>query len=189
MSHPLLYGTLSNRRAVALALSGALITLAGVYAFAGPAPSVTWTWWPKAALGAAFYMPLTINGWIDARRHVLVKNFTHLAAAMWLAGVVFVRPPWHSLLMALVVAVPMVGTSYLSGGRLLGKGDARLIAVLAMWNCLWHPWGALTMITLAFLGHAVYVTGRFVARRANLTSRHALGPWLVMGSWLTFVLL
>lgn len=181
MSHPLLFASLSKRSACALVLASATITALAVLGGGG------YSSWPKSVLGGLFYAPLAINAWIDARRHVLLKNWTHLSGVVALVGVVILPPSVSAIMAALAAAVPMLAVTRMSGGRLMGAGDARLIAVLALWNSVWYSWGALAMLVVSFAMHALYVSVLAVLRRVTLSSRHALGPWLVGGSWLVFV--
>lgn len=65
----------------------------------------------------------------------------------------------------------------------MGRGDARLIVVLSLWNEVWHSWGALAVVIVSFALHTVYVVWRAFTCRITLHTRHALGPWLVAGFW------
>ncbi|MDP9805436.1 hypothetical protein J2S70_000018 [Trueperella bonasi] len=183
-SHPLFYGTLTNRQANALSLAVAVLTL-GVGAiryWLEPNPLL------GLACGVAFYIPIVINAWIDAHKQVLLKNWTHLSGTVWIIAIFFGPHPRVSIVSALAAAFLFVGASKLSAGRLLGMGDARLLVVLAGWNGLWALPGALMMLALSFGLHGLYIIVKLLRRRATLRDRHPLGPWLVGGSWLAWAL-
>lgn len=186
--HPLLYETMTNRRAALLAAATALLVAGAVLGYQVTiGQGVAGALWIKTVLGTLFYPPLAINAWIDARRHVLLKNWTHLAGVVALIALLWMDATMWRVLPALLVAVPMWAVSWLSRGRLMGRGDARLIVVLSLWNEVWHPWGALAVVIVSFALHTVYVVWRAFTCRITLHTRHALGPWLVAGSGLVFV--
>ncbi|KTF04972.1 hypothetical protein CYK24_01890 [Trueperella bernardiae] len=182
--HPLLYDSMTNRQA-------ALVVVASALASAWTA-GLAWAWqgqwWLPAVCAALFYPPLAINAVIDARHHVLLKNWTHLAGAIAVLAFVAAGAPWRGLAVGAAVAVPMFAVSVFSRGRLMGMGDARLIVALSLFNSIWNPLGALYMICASFVLHVLYVLARSLFARVTLRSRHALGPWLVAGSFLTFAI-
>ncbi len=185
-SHPLLFETLTNKQAGAIAIATGTLTIGVALAkivIGGQSLHIV-----GLACAVAFYIPLGINGWIDAHRRVLLKNWTHLAGIVWVVTLSIGAFQMASILSALLVGLPFLVTSKLSRGRLIGMGDARLLVVLAGWNGLWTQWGALTMLVLAFGTHGLFLMVRALQMRISLSDRHPLGPWLVLGSWLTWAL-
>lgn len=185
-SHPLLYDSLTNRQAAILSIGIAVATIAigiAVPVALGQPPQAF-----RIACAVAFYIPLSINAWIDARNHVLLKNWTHLAYGIWFIALFLGNYPVSSVVWAIAVGVPVVAASKFSGGRLIGLGDVRLLVVLAGWNGLWAPWGTLTMLAIAFGTHGLYLLMRSLRMRMTLRDRHPLGPWLVAGSWIAWAL-
>ncbi|WP_270974525.1 prepilin peptidase [Trueperella sp.] len=182
--HPLLYNSMTNRQAALLVCASALtsVWVAGTVWAGQP------QWWLPAVFAALFYPPLAINAVIDARHHVLLKNWTHLAGLIAVLAFVAAGAPWPNLLIGAAIALPMLAVSILTRGRLMGMGDARLIVVASLWNSIWEPRGALVMVCVSFALHVFYVLGRSLVAHVTLRSRHALGPWLVAGSFLAFTL-
>ena len=193
--HPLLYNSMTNRQAAALSLGVALVTNLAVVvpvAAGGSAPDALGSWLTgvfATGCAVAFYIPLAINSWIDARRHVLLKNWTHLAAVAWLVALTVGDHRIAAIVSAIAIGAPFVAVSALSRGRLIGMGDARLLVVLAGWNGLWAPWGAVIMLVAGFGLHALAVLVLALRRRVRLRDRHPLGPALVLGSWLVWALM
>ncbi|MFP7696086.1 hypothetical protein [Trueperella sp. LYQ143] len=174
-SHPLFLSTLTNRRAIVMALCVASITYGVVFWRTADQVRAIWA--------LAFYIPVVFNAWIDARTHQLVVNWTHLAGGIALSYAL-VRPNIYALPIALITGIFFGGIVRLSHGRLLGAGDARLMTVLAGWHALLWLWSPLWLLLGSFTAHVVYVLGWSIFRPFAFRRDHAFGPWLVGVSWI-----
>ena len=68
----------------------------------------------------------------------------------------------------------------LSSSFSFGRGDAKLLAVLGVW--LGNPVDLLAAVIIALVGAGSYAALLLLLRRATRTTALALGPWLVSGA-------
>lgn len=152
-----------------------------------------YTWGFELGFAVLFYAPLLTNAYIDARTHYLRKFLTHYA----LCTAVVMRVTWLATQTATLTSMDatafMAGfalfiilflSSTVSNGRLLGRGDVRLGAVLL----LWHGGSFLAVVFIACLAQGVFAFAVYLLHRIDRNARFAFGPWLVFASLVISVL-
>lgn len=135
-----------------------------------------------------FAIPLTI---IDLREHRLPNPFTYSAIAVSLVSVLiaaffdqdFVRT---ILALALGVATAVIGY-FMALANGIGMGDVKLLTAMNIALGWFVPFLILLMLAIAFTLAAMVSLGMMIARKANLKTPLAMGPFLLVGFGLVTV--
>lgn len=135
-----------------------------------------------------FAIPLTI---IDLREHRLPNPFTYSAIAVSLVSVLiaaffdqdFVRT---ILALALGVATAVIGY-FMALANGIGMGDVKLLTAMNIAMGWFVPFLILLMLAIAFTLAAMVSLGMMIARKANLKTPLAMGPFLLVGFGLVTV--
>ncbi|MBR6458784.1 MAG: prepilin peptidase [Actinomycetaceae bacterium] len=139
----------------------------------------------SASVSVFVLVPLALAALIDSVCHILPDPLLLFAAVIALVSLLF--SPWedivHAFLNAGVFLAIGLAMSRISS---FGRGDAKLMGVLGLW--LANPIMVCVALLLAFVGAGLFALLLLVLRRAKLRSSIALGPWLIAGSFLSYVL-
>ncbi|RTE50949.1 hypothetical protein EKN07_02130 [Actinobaculum sp. 352] len=164
----ILRGVLSTRTAVMLCvvlfgMQVAILVMANTLSF-------------SALLSAAVICPLVLAAMIDGVVHLLpdplVFSAGYLAFVALLCGT---AEHWFGAITTAVIS--LVLGAVMNRCTSLGRGDVKLIAVLALW--LRSPLQLVSALGLAVLGAGLFAVALLIAQRATRTTSLALGPWLV----------
>ncbi|MFM5903484.1 MAG: prepilin peptidase [Microbacteriaceae bacterium] len=139
-----------------------------------------------AYLGIAYLavvsLPLAV---IDIRERRLPNRLVLPAIPVTLLGQVLAGAtggPWWPMLVALLVALLAFGVGLLANLRNgLGMGDVKLIAAMALALGWFSPIAPITALALAFCSAGVWLLLKIFAKKANMGSSIALGPYLLAG--------
>jgi|GEM_PF-859076 len=133
-----------------------------------------------ALLSAAAVSPLVLAALIDGVVHLLPDPL--LFAAAYLAIVALLCGSAEQWLGAVATAaIGLAAGTVMSRCTSLGRGDVKLIAVLALW--LRSPLLLVGALSLAVVGAGAFAVALLIAQRATRTTALALGPWLVAAAW------
>lgn len=129
----------------------------------------------SALTTVAFYVLLIWNAIIDAYTKTLLVWVTNTAIVIALLHSVWLYhsdfTTWgSSLLWGLLICVPLILSSLLTGGRMLGVGDVRLLIALVCW----HGTHILDALVIAIVAAGVVSLVGLVIRRLD---RHATIPF------------
>lgn len=175
-------------------------------ALAAPACATTALWalvhhrWADGLITVPVVALLVVAGSVDAVCHRLPNRLLGAAAA-WLGAALVVRaavglaagaaaracaPPARAVLCALGIGGAALILALLPSG--LGMGDVKLCALIGLWlgPLGWDVAlsGSLAGVILAGLSALVLMAARVVGRRQMI----AMGPHLITGAWLAWIL-
>ena len=127
-------------------------------------------------------IPLAIT---DIKEHRLPNTMTYSAitvsaALVILAGVITSR--WLDLLIALSLGGITFGIGYLMAHfNGIGMGDVKYLVATNTLLGWFSPWLILPMMAIGFTLASIVSLGLIIARRANLKTPIAMGPFLMLG--------
>ena len=147
-------------------------------------------YWLSLLVSALVIAPLVVAAFVDSVHHLLPDPLLLLGAgiaafAALLASPVegLARPGPQPFLLGIVA----YGAGFLlSSLTSLGRGDAKLLGVLGLWMA--HPALFFGAVGAALCGAGLYAIVLMILRRATRTTSLALGPWLVAGAALCWVI-
>lgn len=176
----ILRGVLTWRQAVALAT---LLCVVSAYLLFVPIHSDGLNF--RMAIGIFVCVPLVIAALIDSICHILPDPLLFFATMIAFSSLMF--SPWSEAGAAVLSAgVFLVVGLVISRMTSLGRGDAKLMGVMGLWL------GSIQLVffalVCAMVGAALFALVLLLAKRAQLTTSIALGPWLVAGSLLVYML-
>lgn len=139
-----------------------------------------------AYLGIAYLavvsLPLAI---IDIRERRLPNRLVLPAIPVTIFGQAMVGAtggPWWPMLVALLAALLAFGVGLLANLRNgLGMGDVKLITAMALALGWFSPIAPITALALAFCAAGAWLLVKVMAKKANMGSSIALGPYLLVG--------
>lgn len=139
---------------------------------------------PLIALASILLLaiPLTV---IDFREHRLPNRLTYSAITISgftvvLAGVV--TQSWSQLLLSLGVGFVTASLGYLMAKfNGIGMGDVKLLVATNLVLAWFSPWLVLGMLAIGFSLASLVSLGLIFARRADLKTPIAMGPFLLIG--------
>ncbi len=148
--------------------------------------------WLSMVVSALVIAPLAVAAFVDSVHHLLPDPLLLIGACiavgstlLWAVEVVSAEV----ILQAFFVGCMAFAVGFLlSVLTSLGRGDAKLLGVLGLW--LGGPLPLLAAMGVALCSAGVYAIGLMAFRRASRTTALALGPWLVGGtsiSWVVFI--
>jgi leader peptidase (prepilin peptidase)/N-methyltransferase len=137
-----------------------------------------------AAYLAVFTIPLVV---IDLRQRRLPNKITLPAIAISLLGVVL-SGEWAKAGVGLLCAGLLFGIgTTLSIRGWLGMGDVKLLVSIGL-LLGWFGWESLAIgLAVAFCLAGVFVLVRLAMQKITASSTIALGPFLLLGFWASFV--
>lgn len=130
-------------------------------------------------------IPLAIT---DIKEHRLPNPITYFAivisvALVFIAGISLQR--WQELLAALVIGGITLGVGYLMAHfNGIGMGDVKYLVATNTLLGWFSPWLIIPMLAIGFTLASVVSLGLIIARRANLKTPIAMGPFLILGFFL-----
>lgn len=177
----ILRGVLTWRQAVVF--SGLMCILCAVFLLT---LSRSYTLSAHIAIGIFVLVPLALAALIDSVCHILPDPLLLCASLIALASLSF--SPWLQIKNAAFSAAIFLALGLLmSRISSLGRGDAKLMGVLGLW--LGNPLAVCVALLLAFTGAALFSLILLVLKRARLRSSIALGPWLIGGAFLSYLVI
>ena len=137
-----------------------------------------------AAYLAIFTIPLVV---IDLRERRLPNKITLPAIAVTILGLLLAWDwPRFGVAIACASVLFCVGT-LLSFKGWLGMGDVKLLVPIGM-TLGWYGWETLAIaLGVAFVFAGLFVLVRMAMQKITATSTIALGPFLLLGFWASFV--
>ena len=130
----------------------------------------------------AFAVPLSI---IDIREHRLPNQFTYVAILVSLTTVVsagIATQNWVRLGITLGIGLATALIGYLmAAGKAIGMGDVKLLIACHLAIAWFSPWLVLAMLATAFGLAALLSLGLLIAKKADLKTPLAMGPFLLLG--------
>ena len=133
---------------------------------------------PRMLAGLLLFAPLAVAAAVDAGCHILPDPLLLIASGIALASLPMAEA---SQALAALATGAGAGAAGWIMNRLtsFGLGDAKLLAVLGLW--IGDPVRLLAGVFAALAAAALFSLALMMARRANLKSAIALGPWLCAG--------
>ncbi|MDP3764284.1 MAG: prepilin peptidase [bacterium] len=121
-----------------------------------------------------------------------LKNLIILNGSIFLGAIWVVFGLWffqvenfeNNILMALVIFSFFFAQYFLSKGKWVGGGDAKLGLFLGLW--LGWPVGLIGLLFAYILGSAVGIP-LLIFRLVNLKSKIPFGPFLITGAWVAYL--
>lgn len=139
---------------------------------------------PLIALASILVLaiPLTV---IDFREHRLPNRLTYAAIIISTLSVVlagFLTRSWLDLMVAIGVGLGTAGVGYLMAKfNSIGMGDVKLLVATNLVLAWFSPWLVLGMLAIGFSLASLVSLGLIFARRADLKTPIAMGPFLLLG--------
>ena len=142
---------------------------------------------------AAVFSLLIVIGAYDFRHKIIPDSMTLVLGALGLFGVFFMRstgldfslPSVLELFAPVFVAGPFAAVWYMSRGKWMGLGDAKLLVGLTWFLGLGRM---LSAVVLAFwVGAAVGLFLIIFSKKHGLKSEIPFGPFLIFGAFLVFL--
>lgn len=138
----------------------------------------------RTAVSIFVCVPLMLAALIDSVCHILPDPLLLLGAAIALVSMIF--SPWSEIgRAALSAGIFLVIGVIISHMTSLGRGDAKLMGVMGVWLGSMHL--VFLALVCAMAGAALFALILLLAKRAQLTTSIALGPWLVVGGFLAYL--
>lgn len=127
-------------------------------------------------------IPLAIT---DVREHRLPNRLTYLAisiSALLVLLAALSTASWTQLLVALSLGGVTFGIGYLMAKiNGIGMGDVKYLVATNIVLGWFSPWLILPMLAIGFTLASIVSLGLILARRANLKTPIAMGPFLILG--------
>ena len=130
---------------------------------------------------------ITVFVFVYDIKYMLIPNGAILVGLVWIAlGLwYFKRLGWgYDFLTGLVIFVFFFLLYFVSKGRWVGGGDAKLGFMLGLW--LGWPVGLVAVLFAYILG-AVIGLSLIISRQVTLKSKVPFGPFLVTGAWIAYL--
>ena len=134
-------------------------------------------------LSGVVIAPLAVAAFVDSVCHLLPDPLLLLASLAAVPPLLFLAASgeWRVVILACLTSMLALGVGLaLSSSFSFGRGDAKLLAVLGVW--LGNPVDLLAAVIIALVGAGSYAVLLLLLRRATRTTALALGPWLVSGA-------
>ena len=140
------------------------------------------------ALGFAYLHTPLLAGLLFATVVIAVMDWESMLVSDWMVGIwlVLVLLLGQFSWVGLAVGVGLIGAIWaISKGKAMGFGDVEIAAVLGLW--LGWPKTAYAL-WIAFVSGAAVGIWYLVVGKKKMKSRIAFGPFLILGSWLAFLI-
>jgi leader peptidase (prepilin peptidase)/N-methyltransferase len=112
---------------------------------------------------------------------------SEVMVAVWAALILVLQVQvisWGNLLGLGIGLLVIGGVWFFSRGRAMGFGDVEISAVMGFWL----SWQKISVaLWLAFVLGAIAGLVQVVNKKANMKSQMAFGPYLILGTWLSFL--
>ncbi|MDP9800038.1 prepilin signal peptidase PulO-like enzyme (type II secretory pathway) [Arcanobacterium wilhelmae] len=136
---------------------------------------------PRLLFATPFYIAVVANARHDFLTSTLRVAWSNAAIIIALISATVNPFPLSGLAWGIGLAAGVGVTSFLSGGRLIGMGDARLLAALAVWQGSVAPERVWWTICIALFVQVVALAVKAITSGVRFTDTLPFGPALVAG--------
>jgi leader peptidase (prepilin peptidase)/N-methyltransferase len=140
-----------------------------------------WLLFNNPVLVVLFFLTLTIFI-IDLEYQIIPDELSWIVLVISLFGMM--GTSFVFLFSGFICSLLLLSLNIITGGRGMGLGDIKLAIGLGVWFTLID---GLIWLTASFIIGGIVASILLILKRANLKTKIAFGPFLILGFWLTLI--